>query len=59
MAPYAQCHGPFPQPKASTPWYRSNGWPTPAGHKIMFTKSPYEGENSQIDNDLVLEHLQE
>ena len=20
--------GPFPQPKASTPWYRSNGWPT-------------------------------
>ena len=25
--------GPFPQPKASTPWYRSNGWPTPAGHK--------------------------
>ena len=25
--------GPFPQPKASTPWYRSNGWPTSAGHK--------------------------
>ena len=25
----------------------------------MFTKSPYEGRNSQIDNDLVLEHLKE
>ena len=25
--------GPFPRPKASIPWYRSNGWPTPAGHK--------------------------
>ena len=25
--------GPFPQPKASIPWYRSNGWPTSAGHK--------------------------
>ena len=24
-----------------------------------FTKSPYEGENSQIDNDLVPEHLKE
>ena len=24
-----------------------------------FTKSPYEGVNSQIDNDLVLEHLKE
>ena len=25
--------GPFPRPKASIPWYRSNGWPTSAGHK--------------------------
>ena len=25
--------GPFPQPKASIPWYRSNGWATSAGHK--------------------------
>ena len=25
--------GPFPRPKASIPWYRSNGWATSAGHK--------------------------
>ena len=27
--------------------------------KIRFIKSPYEGKNSQIDNDLVPEHLKE
>ena len=38
--------GPFPHPRASAPWYRGNGWATPAGHKGRRT-----GKDRQASRD--------